>query len=224
MTIIDTSKLSAPVKAIFVDGNLVELPAGGTWAGIWAFPPVWTEAQQEQFTAVKGNLFAEQKRLEMATAALAAHLESPETMIATAVADVDEAQRAREAQERLTAGVKIWQKARETYGDNVRHLPTVDGDIVIMVGMTLMEADGANARAKNLADKVLESDPSAFQRAKIEHTNAHRDAMRAKIVWPPRERLDELTQKRPALWGDIGELRNDMARGRADAEGKGSAP
>lgn len=221
---IDPIKLSAPVKALLVDGALVELPEGGTWAGAWAFPPAWTEQQRDTWAEIQGNLTAEKRRLDGVHTALANHLQAPESMLAAARAEVDEAQKAREAAERLAQGVKALQKARETYGANLRHMNTVDGDIVIMVSMTLLEADAANARARHLHAQAIESDPKNFLRAEFEATGAHRDSMKAKIVWPPRERFEEITTSRPALWGDVAEMRNDMARARADAEGKGSAP
>lgn len=223
---IDPAKLSAPVKALLVDGALVALPDGATWAGAWAFPssPPWSPDQQEAWAAIHGNLIAEQRRLDVASKALEADLNSPDSMLAQARAEVDEAQRAREAQERLSAGVKAWRKAQETYGANCRHLPTVEGDIVIMVGMTLLEADAANARAANLAQKALEADPANFMRAEMERLGAQRDAMKAKIVWPDRGRFEELATARPGLWGDIRAMRDDMARARAGDEGKGFAP
>ena len=180
--IIDPAALSAPVQALAVDGVLVALEEGDTWAGAWAYPPAWAADQQEQWAAIQGNLIAERKRLDAVSSALAADLGSPASMIAAAIAEVDEAQEAREAQERLALGVKAWRKAQEAkYPTGVRHLTTVEGDVIIMVGMSLQECDAANARGRNLAHEILRADPNAHARAIIEETNAHRDAMRAKI-------------------------------------------
>jgi hypothetical protein len=219
---IDISKLSSPVKAVLIDGGLVE--AGEqTWTGVWAFPPGWSDVQQQTWTEIQGRILGEQKRLDAITLQIKADLESPEAQLTAARAEADDAQRAREGQERLSAGTRAWAKALETYGANCRHLLTVDGDVVIMVGMTLPEVDAANARASNLAAKVLEEDPNARLRAEVEHLNAQRDAMLAKIIWPDRERFKAIATSHPELWQEVRGMRNEMARARADTEGKGSA-
>ena len=220
---IDCASLTAPVKALLLAGVLVEL-GDAPWVGVWAFPLAWTEAHRAAWTGIQGHLIAERKRLDVVTEALAADLQSPEAQLAAARAEVTAAQEAREAQERLAQGVKAWREAQETYGTRCRHIPTVEGDIVIMVGMSLLEADAANARAAHLSAAALENDANAHARARLEATNAQRDAMKAKIIWPLRPRFEELVDAHPALWGDCQDMRNELARARADVEGKGFAP
>lgn len=221
---VNPASLSVPEKVITSSDGLYSLRDGETWGGLWAFPPAWSEAERSQWTAIHGNLIAEQRRFEEATSKLSDYLVSPAAMIANAQHEVSETQRAREAQERTHAGAVAWQDARERYATvGVESMQTVEGDVIIMVAMTTAEADVTNARSRALAEAVLRSDPKAEARAYGEQIGAQRDAMLAKIRWPDRERVKAIAAKRASLWTELREMRDRLMRVRVDLEGKDSA-
>lgn len=230
-TPLDLAAVTLPVKAIAIDGALFAWQDGDpAWAGEWAFPSSgWSDAQRDSWITMNGTLIGVTREGEEILKAGDALATSPEFLLATKEAEIAEAVRTKEINERFLEGMKALTAARKVYGANIRHMRTVEGDIIIMVGMTGKETDGANAAAKMAGDQRLAADPNAKQAAVDEYVAMQKNVMLSKCVHPvsvngDRSRIREIADMHPALWDDLFAMRNDMGRARLDDEGKGFAP
>lgn len=220
---IDTAALTAPVRAVLIDGALYELLEEKSWAGAWAYPPAWDKTSQETWAAIQGRKIHEDGLRAAAEEQQRAASSSPESMLARARIEADEAQRAREAAERRREGEAAWLKALEEHGGRLRRLPTTEGDVIIMLAMTRAEGDAANARAARLREVALEHDPKNKLKAINDWNGAQRDAMLAKVIHPARDRVKALGEKYADLWPELEAMRDDLVRVRQVDEGKGPA-
>ena len=229
---IDPASLSLPAKVIAIAGDVFawDEATDPPWAGEWAFPPKgWSDGDREKWVTMNGTLIGVTKEHEAVLSEGDALATSPAFLLANIDADISEKKRQKGIDERRIVGAKAWTEARKMYGANVRPIPTVEGDVVIMVGMTAKESDRANAAAKMAADQRLQLDPKAQAEAADEYLSVQRNAMLAKCVHPvgadgDRSRIREIAEAHPGLWDDLFRMRNDMARARVDDEGKGYAP
>lgn len=231
---IDLSDLSAPVKSIAIGGESFEWDEGldPAWDGSWAYPASgWTDAHREAWAGTQGHLIAVRREHAATLAAGEAYVTSPEYMLAEASAEVTETVRQRGIDERKIAGLKAWTAAQAQYGANVRAIPTVEGDVVIMVGMTAKEIDAANAAAIGARDQRLRANADDKAAALSDYMGMHREWMLSKCIWPAsasgdakdKSRVREIAEAHPGLWNDLEAMREDMARARVDDAGKGFA-
>ncbi len=230
---LDVSGLSLPAKVITIAGDLFAWEeTDPPWAGEWAFPASgWTEEHRASWVRMSGTLIGVTREHDDALVAASVIVESPAFLLANLDAEIAEKKRQTDINARLAEGIKAVVAARKLYGANMRHLRTVEGDVVIMVGMNAEESDRANASAKAAAAQRLQHDPSASAEAEAEYLSMQRNTMLAKCVAPvdktgacDRVRIREIANAHPGLWDDLFAMRNDMARARVDDEGKGFAP
>ncbi len=221
------ASLTSPVRSITISGEVFVWDAATdpAWSGEWAFPATgWADADREAWIGTQGHLIAVKRAHEAVLAAGDAYATSPAFLLANARAEVDETVRQQEIDQRRLDGAKAWTQARATHATNVRAIPCVTGDVVIIVGMNAKEIDGANAAARMASEARLRSDPEAKAIALADYMGTQRDWMLGKCVWPDKERIKVIAEAHPSLWNDLAEARDDMARARVDAEGKGFAP
>lgn len=231
---LDLADITAPVKSVTTDGEAFawDEDLDPAWAGEWTYPAKgWTDAHREAWAGTHGHLIAVRREHAAVAAASEAYVSSPDYLLASAAAEVADTIRQKGIDERETAGLKAWLAARAQYGTNVRAIPTVEGDVVIMVGMTAKEIDAANAAAMGARDQRLRTNPDDKAAALSDYMGTHREWMLSKCIWPAsasgdakdKSRIREIAEVHPSLWADLETMREDMARARVDDAGKGFA-
>ncbi len=201
------------------------------WRGEWRFPPGWSADDQRAYVAIQGNLIHEQGELARVRAEADAVASSPAALLAAARAEVDDAKRARETEERRVAGESAWATARAAHGDRVERLDTDEGDVFVLLAMSDKDLDAVNKRARMLLQAAAPG-PSATapevraaeDRGMTDARGAQRDAILVKLLHPSRERAQTFLARKAAFWADLIEARDRLVSGRRVAEGKGSAP
>lgn len=213
-------------------------PTYNAETGQWDNADGWTAEDLAELGAIRGEAIAEERRLEAARAATSAATASPAAVKALARAATATARQARQAEERRAEGERAWLAALDAYGaDRLARRDTDEGDIFIQGAMSGPEVDAANQRAGRLksakahaAIRAAQGAPSieAMARAEAEGeaeaTEAHRDAIIAKLVHPSAERAREFMKRKPAFWAVLYLDRDRMVAGERTAEGKDSAP
>ena len=198
------------------------LTAPVLFAGAWIYPPAFGEDDRRAWEGIQGRRLNEAARTSALLAEQAAAASSPAALLAAARGEADEAQRTRERTERAAKGAAVWARAVEQFGDRVRKVATVEGDVIIIRRMTQTEADMSNARATNLAIAAGKN-PLAAHAAFL---GAHRDALLDTVVGDKdtRARAKELCERYSAFWGHLEAMRDEMIDGRMRDEGKEPAP
>lgn len=222
---IDTSKISAPVKA-FAVGTIVisfaDAPAGAEWAGLWAYPdaPMWSPEDRENWTLINGQKIHETKALEFAVAALDAATQSPSALMAQARLEVSEVQRAREAAERRKIGEAAWLTARETLGAGCARADGEEGDVFILRRQKELEL----VHVEHMAELGASKHHPDSMMAKTERAGARLNGLLAIICHPSPERARQQLTEYPLLVGHLYSVRDTLILGWRLEQGKDSAP
>lgn len=225
--VLAAATLTAPVRSLTIGGEPYawDEVRDPPWTGEWAFPATgWTDADREAWVGTQGHLIAVKREHAATLAAGDAYATSPVFLLANARAEVAETLRQQEIDQRRLDGAKAWAVARASHGANVRAIPCVTGDVVIIVGMNAKEIDAANAAARGASETRLRADPEAKAIALADYMGTQRDWMVSKCPWPDKDRIKVIADMHPSLWNDLAEARDDMARARVNEEGKGFAP